>query len=84
MKKKKQRTSEESEKTQIVCFSQMHIFDDVPSNEVFLIADVLVVIRVLHNVGHVHNKVHKGLCLLAKEVQEVAEAAVFCDYKHRS
>ena len=65
-------------------FHKMDIFGDVPSKEVFLIADVLVVIRVLHNVGNVHNKAHKGLCLLAKEVQEVAETAVFCDYEHRS
>lgn len=56
------------------------MFGDVPSNELFLIADVLVVARVLHNVGNVHNKVHKRLSLLAKEVQEVAEAAVLCDH----
>ena len=60
------------------------MFGDVPSNELFLIADVLVVIRLLHDVRHIHNKVHKRLCLLAKEVQEVAENAVLRDHKHGS
>lgn len=67
--------------TEIEC---LHMFGYLPSNELFLTTDVLVVIRVLHNFRNVHNKVHKGLCLLAKEVQEVAKAAVLCDHKHWS
>lgn len=63
---------------------RLHMFGDSPSNELFLTADVLVVTRVLHDVGNTHDKVLKRLCLLAKEVEEVAKAAVLCDHKHWS
>lgn len=55
---------------------------DVPSDELSLAADVLVVIRALRNVRDAQNKVLKRLCLVTKEVQEVAEAAVLRDHKH--
>lgn len=67
----------------LFCEQTSH-FGNVPSNKLFLIADVFVVIWVLHDVGNIHNKVDKRLCLLAKEVQEVTKAAVLCDYKHWS
>lgn len=62
-------------------FIQSCVFVDSPSNELLLIADVLVV-RIFHDVGNIHDEVHKRLCLLAQEVQEVAEAAVLRDHKH--
>lgn len=64
------------------CPLSLSVFADVPSNELLLIADVLVVGRIFHDVGNIHDKVHKCLCLLAKEVQQVAEAAVLSDHKH--
>lgn len=57
---------------------------NLPSEVLLLITDVLVVIRSLSNVGNIHKKVYKRLCLLAKKVQEVAEAAILCDHKHWS
>ena len=65
-------------------FFEMQMFGDVPPDEMLLVADVLVVAGALHHVGHVHDKVHKRLGLLAKEVQEVAEAAVLRDHQHRA
>lgn len=62
------------------------MFDDsyVPSNELLLTADVLVVAGVLHDVRNVHDKANKRLCLVSEEVEEVTEAAVLCDHKHWS
>lgn len=47
-------------------------------------ADVFVVVGALWNVRDIHNVAYKRLCLLAKEVQEVAEAAVLSDHKNWS
>lgn len=55
-----------------------------PSNVPLLVADVFVVMGVLHDLRNIHNQVHKRLCLLAKEVQQVSQAAVLCDHKHWS
>lgn len=73
-----------SAETETECFFKTSHVGDVPSNELLLIADVFVVIRVLHDVRNIHNKVHKCLCFLAKEVQQVTKAAVLCDHKHWS
>lgn len=56
----------------------------VPSNVPLLVADVFVVIGVLHELRNIQNQVYKRLCLLAKKVQEVTQAAVLCDHKHWS
>lgn len=56
----------------------------VPSNVPLLVADVFVVIGVLHDLRNSHNQFYKRLCLLAKKVQEVTQAAVLCDHKHWS
>lgn len=40
----------------------------LPSYEMFLIADILIVVGVLRYGGYVHDKAYKSFCLLAEEV----------------